>query len=246
MRGGGDTQDGDTEDLALAALVESIRACRLCRDAPRGKSLPHEPRPVLRVSRSARICVCGQAPGTRVHASGVPFSDASGERLRGWMGVTPEAFYDESRIAIIPMGFCFPGLDGHGSDLPPRKECADAWRRRLFDVLPQFELIVLVGSYAQRWHLGKAMLPGMTDTVRNWRAYARPGGGPAFLPLPHPSWRNSGWLKRNPWFEDEIVPFLRGEVSRLLNAGPYRFDMSGKGKILEKKSTDLAQSPEKS
>jgi uracil-DNA glycosylase len=232
-------------ELALAALVEAIRACRLCREAPAGKPLPHEPRPVLRVSASARICVCGQAPGTRVHASGVPFSDPSGDRLRGWMGVTPEEFYDESRIAIIPMGFCFPGLDAHGSDLPPRKECAQAWRRRLLDALPQFELIVLTGSYAQRWHLGKAMLPGMTATVRNWRAYALPASGPAFLPLPHPSWRNSGWLKRNPWFEDEIVPFLRGQVRRLLNEGPRRCDISKKREILEK-STHLAQSAEKS
>jgi uracil-DNA glycosylase len=207
----------DGGELELAGLVDSIRACRICRDAAGGKPLPHEPRPVLRVSRSARICLCGQAPGTRVHASGMPFTDPSGDRLRGWMGVTAEEFYDESRIAIIPMGFCFPGLDALGSDLPPRRECARVWRQRLFDALPQFELVVLIGSYAQRWHLGKAARPGMTDTVRNWEAYAHAGRGPAFLPLPHPSWRNSGWLKHNPWFEAEILPFLRGEVRRLLD-----------------------------
>jgi uracil-DNA glycosylase len=210
---------GTAEDPQITALVEAVRACRVCRDQPRGTPLPHEPRPVIHVSRTARICLCGQAPGTRVHASGVSFTDPSGDRLRAWMGVSWDEFYDASRIAIIPMGFCFPGLDAHGGDLPPRRECADLWRARLFEALPQFELIVPIGYYAQRWHLGRHALPGMTATVHNWEAYARPGTGPMILPLPHPSWRNSGWLKRNPWFEAEVLPVLRVEVRRLLGAG---------------------------
>ncbi len=205
------------QDTNVAALVEAIRACRICRDTPRGMALPHEPRPVIHVSGTARICLCGQAPGTRVHASGVSFTDPSGDRLRAWMDVSSDEFYDSSRIAIAPMGFCFPGLDAHGGDLPPRRECADAWRGKLFEALPQFELIVLIGAHAQRWHLGSRALAAMTGTVRNWEAYVQGSTGPMFLPLPHPSWRNSGWLKRNPWFEAEVLPFLRGQVRRLLD-----------------------------
>jgi uracil-DNA glycosylase len=205
-----------SEDAALTALVESIRACRICRDQPDGPPLPHEPRPVVRVSASAKVCLCGQAPGTRVHASGLPFSDPSGDRLRSWMGVTPETFYDASRIAFMPMGFCFPGLDAHGGDLPPRRECAKRWRARLFEALPQFELIVLIGACAQHWHLRESAANGMTETVRNWRIYAQGEARPMLLPLPHPSWRNSGWLKRNPWFEADVLPFLRQEIHRLL------------------------------
>jgi uracil-DNA glycosylase len=202
----------------LMELVSAIRTCRLCRDRPRGAALPHEPRPVLSVSRTARICICGQAPGTRVHASGAPFTDPSGERLRAWMGVTPDEFYDVSRIAIVPMGFCFPGLDAKGGDLPPRRECAPAWRDALFAALPQFELILLIGQYAQRWHLRERAKPTLTDTVANWRDYtaAAPSGGPRLIPLPHPSWRNNAWLKRHPWFGEEVLPFLAGEVRRLL------------------------------
>jgi uracil-DNA glycosylase len=226
---------GGTLRTTLAALVEDISACRICRDTPSsGAPLPHEPRPVLRVSTTARLCLCSQAPGTRVHASGVPFTDPSGDRLRQWMGVTPDEFYDVSRIAIVPMGFCFPGLDAHGSDLPPRRECAKHWRRQLFEAMPQFELILLIGSYAQRWHLGVRAAKDMTATVRAWNtnfaasvpvekadiagvnADAHAQVGPTFLPLPHPSWRNNGWLKRNSWFEAETVPHLRSEVRRLL------------------------------
>jgi len=217
----------------LDRLVGEIRQCRLCRDKPTGAPLPHEPRPVLRVSRTARICVCGQAPGTRVHASGTPFTDPSGDRLRAWMGVTPEEFYDEDRIAIIPMGFCFPGLDEKGGDRPPRPECAATWRASLFEHLPQFELILLVGHHAQRWHLGKRAARTLSETVENWRSYlvtddmssdkprathlrsARPAD---YLPLPHPSWRNNAWLKKNPWFEAEVLPYLRSAVRRLLGA----------------------------
>jgi uracil-DNA glycosylase len=202
----------------LEQLVDAIHGCRLCRDAPRGAVLPHEPRPVLRVARTARICICGQAPGTRVHASGIPFTDPSGDRLRAWMGVTADEFYDESRIAIVPMGFCFPGLDAKGGDLPPRREGAPAWRNALFAALPQFELILLIGQYAQRWHLGAGAKPTLTETVANWRDYAEAsGGGRRMIPLPHPSWRNNAWLKRHPWFDEELLPFLAGEIRRLLD-----------------------------
>jgi uracil-DNA glycosylase len=200
----------------LDLLVERIRACRICRETQRGAPLPHEPRPVLRVSSAARICLASQAPGTRVHASGAPFTDPSGDRLRGWMGVTPEEFYDPQRLAIVPMGFCFPGLDAKGGDLPPRRECAPAWRAPLFEALPQFELVLLVGHYAQRWHLGKRAGKTLTETVANWRLYAEGDGATKFLPMPHPSWRNNHWLKRHPWFEAEVLPHLRREVRRLM------------------------------
>lgn len=200
----------------LEALTARIARCRVCADEPLGPPLPHAPNPVLRVSSTARICLCGQAPGTRVHASGVPFDDPSGDRLRNWMGVTRAEFYDTSRIAIVPMGFCFPGLDAKGADLPPRKECAHTWRGALFDALPPFELIVLIGFHAQKWHLGERMRRNLTETVADWRSYAREDATPRYLPMPHPSWRNSGWLKRNPWFEAEVVPYLRAEVRRLL------------------------------
>lgn len=209
----------DMNEKPLSVLLSEIQKCRRCVDAPDGAPLPHEPRPVLRASVTARLCVCGQAPGTRVHASGTPFADPSGDRLREWMGVSQDEFYDQHRVAIIPMGFCFPGLDAKGGDLPPRRECAVLWRAALFAALPQFELILLIGQYAQKWHLGAAARTSVTETVRAWRDYATSGGPPRYLPLPHPSWRNSGWLKRNPWFAEEVLPFLRAEVRRLLD-GP--------------------------
>jgi uracil-DNA glycosylase len=212
--------DEATDGGQLAALVDRIRGCRICRDEPRGAPLPHEPRPVLRVSSNARLCLCSQAPGTRVHASGTPFTDPSGERLRAWMGVTPEEFYDANRLAIVPMGFCFPGLEASGGDLPPRRECAPAWREPLFKALPQFELVLLVGQYAQRWHLGKRAEKSLTATVANWRAYVADGNTTKFLPMPHPSWRNNHWLKRHPWYEAELLPFLRAEVRRLMAPHP--------------------------
>jgi len=200
----------------LEALTARIARCRVCADDPLGPPLPHAPNPVLRVSSTARICLCGQAPGTRVHASGVPFDDPSGDRLRDWMGVTRTEFYDTSRIALVPMGFCFPGLDAKGADLPPRKECAQTWRTELFDAMPRFDLIVLIGFHAQKWHLGERARRNLTETVADWRSYAQEDAPPRYLPMPHPSWRNSGWLKRNPWFADEVVPYLRAEVRRLL------------------------------
>jgi uracil-DNA glycosylase len=204
----------------LSALLADIRACRICRDTPSsGTPLPHEPNPVCVPSATARICICGQAPGTRVHKSGRPFTDPSGVRLRNWMGIGEEVFYDPAHISIIPMGFCFPGHDKNGGDLPPRRECRAAWHDRLFDAMPQLELVIAVGRYAQDYHMGAEVRPTLTETVRNWHAVfdGRPAGGgkPRILPLPHPSWRNNAWLKKNPWFDTELLPVLRAEVARL-------------------------------
>lgn len=201
----------------VETLSEEIRACRLCVEEPQGKPLPHEPRPVIQLSSTARLAICGQAPGTRVHASGRPFTDPSGDRLREWMGIGEEAFYDADRLAIVPMGFCFPGLDAKGGDLPPRKECGKTWHSRIFADTRQFELLLAVGQYAQAFHLGKRRKSSLTETVAHWREYSVPfDGGPAILPLPHPSWRNNAWLRKNPWFEADVLPFLRQEVARLL------------------------------
>jgi uracil-DNA glycosylase len=200
----------------LETLAGRIRSCRVCVDEPISAPLPHEPRPVLSVSWTARLCVCGQAPGSRVHQTGIPFNDPSGDRLRAWMGVTRDEFYDEARVAIVPMGFCFPGTNGKGGDLPPRKECPPTWRAELFDALPRFDLILLIGQYAQKWHLGGDAHSTLTETVADWRRYAARQDAPRHLPLPHPSWRNTAWLKRNPWFEEEVVPYLRAEVRKLL------------------------------
>jgi uracil-DNA glycosylase len=202
--------------MMIDALLSAYRACRICRDAPRhGKPLAHEPRPIIQFSASARICIASQAPGTKVHASGRPFTDASGDRLRHWLGLSPEVFYDASRVAIIPMGGCFPGQDAKGGDLPPRRECAEEWRGRFLDALPHLELILLIGQYAMRWHLGDAMAGGLTETVADWRRVHAIKKQPRMLPLPHPSWRNNGWLRRNAWFEAETLPFLRREVAKL-------------------------------
>jgi uracil-DNA glycosylase len=203
-------------EQTLARLVAEIGACRICRETPRGHPLPHEPRPVLRPSTTAKICVCSQAPGVRVHASGTPFTDPSGDRLRAWLGLTEEEFYDQRRIAIVPMGFCFPGHDGAGGDLPPRRECAPAWHDRTFAAMPRLELILAVGSYAQRWHLRDCAKAGMSDAVKRWRELLDAPGKPRRMALPHPSWRNNAWLATNPWFERELLPRLRREVRRLL------------------------------
>lgn len=195
-------------------LLEEVGACRICLDAPRGRPLPHEPRPVLVPSATARVLIAGQAPGTKVHASGIPFNDASGDRLRDWMGVTCEEFYDSSRFAMLPMGFCFPGQDAKGSDLAPRRECAPAWRAKLIELMPQIELVLAIGGYAQAWHLGARRLPSLTETVESWRAIHDSTQGQKIIPLPHPSWRNSGWLKKHPWFETDLLPFLKTEIRR--------------------------------
>ncbi|TBN54816.1 uracil-DNA glycosylase family protein [Hansschlegelia quercus] len=218
MRKRQDVADGTLEAQRLEALLTNIRACTICRVAPRGKPLPHEPRPVLRAEASARIAICGQAPGTRVHASGMPFTDPSGVRLRRWLGVTDEEFYDASRIAIVPMGFCFPGLTAEGYDLPPRKECAPAWRASVFALLPKVELVLAVGRPAQLWHLGKDAGPTLGAAVADWRRLIARSGVPVVAPLPHPSWRNNTWLKKNPWFEAEAAPAIAGMVRSLLDS----------------------------
>ena len=191
-------------EAAVRKLLTDIRACTACAD-----DLPHDPRPVLRASTSARICIVGQAPGTRVHASGIPFDDPSGDRLRDWLGVDRGTFYDESRIAIVPMGFCFPGLDAKGGDKPPLKRCASLWREQLFKALGQIDFTVIIGTYAQAWHLGKSRKKTVTETVAAWREYM-----PEAITLPHPSWRNNSWLKKNPWFETDVLPVLRAEVAK--------------------------------
>jgi len=196
---------------ALAPLLKEIRGCRVCIDAPEGAPLPHQPRPVLQASKTARLAIFGQAPGKRVHESGRPFTDPSGDRLRDWLQVSSQDFYDTTRIAIIPMGFCFPGYDEKGGDLPPRKECPGHWHARLMAALPNIETAILVGVYAQKWHLGKRAGKSLTETVAKWRDFA-----PQYFTTPHPSWRNTGWLKKNPWFEQEQLPALRRRVRKLM------------------------------
>jgi len=193
-------------DAHLKRLLGEIRACRICE-------AELEPRPVIHAAVTAKILVASQAPGIRVHRSGQSFNDTSGDRLREWMGVTRDEFYDELRIALAGMAFCFPGYDADGSDRPPPPICASHWRARLMAALPRIELIILAGSYALNWHLGDAAKSNMTETVRAWRDY-----GPRHIPLPHPSWRNNGWLKQNPWFERELLPHLRRRVRRLLSS----------------------------
>lgn len=201
----------------IERLKAEIGACRICRDGPTGKPLPHDPNPIVQISGTARICIAGQAAGTLAHRSNTPFQDPSGERLRAWLGTSKEEFYDAKRIAIVPMGFCFPGLDDKGSDLPPRRECAPAWRARVFAAMPQIKLLLTIGQYAQRWHLGPLREASLTATVANWRNIWSARQNPRVLPLPHPSWRNNAWLKRYPWFEADLLPVLRAEVRRLLD-----------------------------
>jgi uracil-DNA glycosylase len=192
----------------LPLLLKEVRACTLC-----AAHLPHGPRPVLQAHTKARILIAGQAPGSKVHASGVPFDDASGERLRQWTGLSREQFYDPQLVAILPMGFCYPGT-GKSGDLPPRGECAPQWRARLLQALPRIELTLVIGQYAMAWHLPNATTGNLTETVRAWREH-----GLAVLPLPHPSPRNNIWLKANPWFEMEVVPALQERVLALVSLG---------------------------
>lgn len=189
----------------LGKIITEARACRLC-----AAELPLGPRPVVRAAASAKLLVIGQAPGTRVHETGIPWNDRSGDRLRDWLQVEREVFYDESRIAIVPMGLCYPGVDANGGDRPPRRECAPLWHPRLRAALPRVELTLLVGLYAQGHYLGKRRQKTLTETVRHWRDYL-----PDFLPLPHPSWRNTAWLKKHPWFADDLLPELRRRVEKL-------------------------------
>ncbi|MDQ6437875.1 uracil-DNA glycosylase family protein [Mesorhizobium sp. LHD-90] len=203
-------------EAQLQDLTARIHACRICVETPAGRPLPHEPRPVLTPSSTAKILIAGQAPGTKVHLSGRPFSDRSGDRLRDWLGVDDRTFYDAEKIAIVAMGFCFPGQDRHGGDLPPRKECAPAWRAPLMALMPQVELVVAVGLYAQAWHMGGGKARSLTETVQDWRDILEGSSGPKIFPLPHPSWRNTGWLRKNPWFEAELLPRLREEIAARL------------------------------
>lgn len=191
------------EVAAVAALGREIRACAVC--APH---LDHPPRPIFRIHPDARIAVVGQAPGVRAHAADTPWADPSGVRLRAWMQLSDDAFYDETTVAIVPAGFCFPGLTAKGADKPPRRECAPLWHDRVFATLPRLRLWILAGAYAQKSRLGASARRTLTETVRDWRAYA-----PRIFPIPHPSWRNHAWIKRNPWFEADLLPALRDAVA---------------------------------
>jgi uracil-DNA glycosylase len=191
---------------SVEALLTDIRACRLCE-----AHLPLGPRPVLQASATSRLLIVSQAPGRKVHLSGVPFDDVSGQRLREWLGIERDTFYDPARVAIVPMGFCFPG-SGRGGDLPPRPECAPAWHPRLLPLLTQVRLTLVIGQYAQVGLLGAARAASLTDTVRAWRTHLAHG----LLPLPHPSPRNRPWVMHNPWFEQELLPVLRERVQVLL------------------------------
>lgn len=201
-----DSQGGPVSRSGFTALARNIRACTLCAE-----HLPLGPRPVLQISPTARLLIAGQAPGRKVHASGIPFDDASGDRLREWLGLDRETFYDARRVAILPMGFCYPGT-GKSGDLPPRPECAPAWRDKILSQLPAVSLTLVIGQYAMAWHLGPRARPSLTETVQSWREFA-----PQLWPLPHPSPRNNIWLKKNPWFAREVLPELQRQVKVALH-----------------------------
>lgn len=196
---------------ALKTLQTNITSCTLCTARFAATKTAHSPRPVAWLSPNAPILIAGQAPGARVHISGRPFTDPSGDRLRDWLGVDETTFYDRNKFAVLPMAFCFPGYDAKGSDLPPPQICADIWQDMAMAQMPQIKLTLLIGAYAQKWHLPKTKKLSVTARVKNWRDHA-----PAIFPLPHPSWRNSGWLKQNPWFETDLLPVLQGHVENLL------------------------------
>ena len=188
--------------LSFNRILREVRACTLC-----ASHLPLTPNPVVQLHPNAQILIAGQAPGRKVHDSGIPFNDVSGQRLREWMGVESEFFYNPEKVAILPMGFCYPGT-GKSGDLPPRPECAVQWRDRLLEQLPNIRLTILIGQYAQNWHLGSNKKANLTETVKAWQEY-----WPSVLPLPHPSPRNNRWLKNNPWFETDVVPALQQKIS---------------------------------
>ncbi|WDE97361.1 uracil-DNA glycosylase family protein [Lentisphaera profundi] len=186
-------------------LVQEIEACTICQEF-----LPLGPRPVIQVHEDAKVLIVGQAPGIRVHKSGKAFDDPSGDRLRQWMGISPEDFYDSHKIAIVPMGFCYPGT-GKSGDLPPRKECAEQWRQQLLDLLPNIELTIVIGNYAMDWHLKDSKERNLTETVKVWENYI-----PAILPLPHPSPRNNIWLKKHTYFEKQVIPYLQERIKQVI------------------------------
>ena len=191
--------------MSLERLLREVRACRVC-----GAHLPLGPRPILRLASSARLLIIGQAPGSKVHDSGIPWSDASGDRLRDWMKLDRSVFYDESRVAIVPMGFCYPGAAKSSGDNPPRSECAPLWHERALGHLPNLQLTLLVGQYAQRHYLRPVWNNSVTETVKAFSEY-----GPQFFPLPHPSWRSAIWMREHPWFEHTVIPALRELMQRL-------------------------------
>lgn len=194
----------------MEALAKEIRSCTLCADAFAATATSHHPRPVVWFQPGARILIAGQAPGARVHQSGRPFTDPSGDRLRDWLGVDAEQFYDRTRVSIVPMAFCFPGYDARKADLPPPALCRKTWHNKVMAALGDVPLTILVGGHAHKFHL-KSRAP-VTQTVRQWRDHA-----PRVFALPHPSWRNTAWLKKNPWFEAELLPVLRARVQEVLN-----------------------------
>ena len=193
----------------MSDIVEDIRSCRLCAERFAATRTAHAPRPVAWFAPEARLLIAGQAPGMRVHQSGRPFDDASGDRLRDWLGISRDVFYDRSRVAVVPMAFCFPGYDMRGADLPPPPICRATWHDAVMQDLPDIRLTIPIGAYAQRYHLQSR--DSVTNTVAGWRDHL-----PTHLPLPHPSWRNTGWIRKNPWFEAELLPVLRARVHSVL------------------------------
>lgn len=185
--------------------LNSVKSCTHC-----SSSLPHGVRPILQVNPAAKILIAGQAPGSKVHASGIPFDDPSGDRLRTWMGIDKSIFYDPIKISILPMGFCYPGT-GKSGDLPPKKECATLWRQQLLGLMPNIQFVLLIGQYAIHWHMPDTKKQSLTNTVKDWKKY-----GPINMPLPHPSPRNNIWLKKNPWFERDVIPVLQSKVKELI------------------------------
>jgi len=192
---------------SLANLLQLVRACDEC-----ASNLPNKPRPVLRMTGSCRLLIIGQAPGTKVRKSGIPWDDASGDRLRKWLCIKRASFYDDSKVAMIPIGFCYPGRHVSGGDLPPRNECAPLWHKRLLSHLPKVSMTLLVGGYAQRYYLGKSCGKTVAETVKRWRYYS-----PKYIPLPHPSWRTRDWVAQNFWYEEDLLPELRTRVFKLLH-----------------------------